>query len=76
MLEFKDKCVIGIDLAGLGRNPTGWVLLKDKTAKTRLLNTDSKILENTVRNHPTLIAIDTPLSLPKKADFFRKTDKD
>ena len=76
MLEFKDKCVIGIDLAGLSRNPTGWALLKDKTVKTRLLYTDNEILENTVRNHPTLIAIDAPLSLPKKGGFFRKTDKE
>jgi hypothetical protein len=30
MLEFKDKCVIGIDLAGLSTNPTGWALLKGK----------------------------------------------
>jgi len=28
MLEFKDKCVIGIDLAGSSKNPTGWTMLK------------------------------------------------
>jgi predicted nuclease with RNAse H fold len=76
MLEFKDKCVIGIDLAGSSRNPTGWALLKGKAVKTRLLYTDKEILENTVRNHPALIAIDSPLSLPKKGGFFRKTDKE
>jgi predicted nuclease with RNAse H fold len=76
MLEFKDKCVIGIDLAGSSRNPTGWALLKGKAVKTRLLYTDKEILENTVRNHPALIAIDAPLSLPKKGGFFRKTDKE
>ena len=76
MLEFKDKCVIGIDLAGSSRNPTGWTLLKGKAVKTRLLYTDKEILENTVRNHPALIAIDSPLSLPKKGGFFRKTDKE
>jgi predicted nuclease with RNAse H fold len=76
MLEFKGKCVIGIDLAGSSRNPTGWALLKGKAVKTFLLYTDSEILENTTRNHPTLIAIDAPLSLPKKGEFFRKTDKE
>ena len=76
MLEFKDKCVIGIDLAGSSRNPTGWALLKGKAVKTRLLYTDKEILENTVRNHPALIAIDSPLSLPKEGGFFRKTDKE
>jgi predicted nuclease with RNAse H fold len=76
MLEFKDKCVIGIDLAGSSRNPTGWALLKGKAVKTRLLYTDKEILESIVRNHPALIAIDSPLSLPKKGGFFRKTDKE
>jgi predicted nuclease with RNAse H fold len=74
MLEFKDKCVIGIDLAASSKNPTGWALLKNKTVKTQLLHTDKEIL-NTLKNHPTLIAIDAPLSLPKKGEFFRKTDK-
>jgi len=76
MLEFKDKCVTGIDLAGSSRNPTGWAPLKNKTLQTRLLYTDNEIIENTVRNHPALIAIDAPLSLPKKGEFFRKTDKE
>jgi predicted nuclease with RNAse H fold len=76
MLESKDKCVIGIDLAGLSTNPTGWALLKGKTVKTCLLHTDKEILENTVRNKPTLIAIDAPLSLPKKDELFRKADRE
>jgi predicted nuclease with RNAse H fold len=76
MLEFKDKCVIGIDLAGSSRNPTGWALLKGKAVKTFLLYTDSEISENTLRNHPALIAIDAPLSLPQKGGFFRKADRE
>ena len=76
MLEFKGKCVIGIDLAGLSTNPTGWALLKEKTVKTSLLYTDKEILENTVKNHPALIAIDAPLSLPKKDMLFRKVDRE
>ena len=76
MLEFKGKCVIGIDLAGLSTNPTGWALLKEKTVKTALLYTDEEILENTVKNKPVLIAIDAPLSLPKKDMLFRKVDRE
>ena len=76
MLEFKGKCVIGIDLAGISTNPTGWALLKEKTVKTSLLYTDKEILENTVKNHPALIAIDAPLSLPKKDLLFRKVDRE
>jgi predicted nuclease with RNAse H fold len=76
MLEFKGKCVIGIDLAGLSRNPTGWALLKGNVVKPSLLYTDREIIENTIRNHPALIAIDAPLSLPKKGEFFRKADRE
>jgi predicted nuclease with RNAse H fold len=76
MLEFKDKCVIGIDLAASNKNPTGWASLKNKNVKTQLLYTDNEILENTLQNHPALIAIDAPLSLPKTGEFFRKTDKE
>ena len=76
MLEFRGKCVIGIDLAGSSRNPTGWARLKGNTVKAFLLYTDSEILENTLRNHPALIAIDAPLSLPKKGEFFRKADRE
>ena len=28
MLEFKGKCVIGIDLAASSKNPTGWAIQK------------------------------------------------
>jgi predicted nuclease with RNAse H fold len=76
MLELKGKCVIGIDLAGSSRNPSGWALLKGKTVKACLLYTDSEILENTLRNYPALIAIDAPLSLPKKGELFRKADRE
>jgi predicted nuclease with RNAse H fold len=76
MLELKDKCVIGIDVAGSSKKPTGWALLKGIVAKTLLLYADNNILENTLRNQPVLIAIDAPLSLPKKGEFFRKADKE
>lgn len=76
MLEFKGKCVIGIDLAGTSKNPTGWALLKGKTVETCLFYTDSEILENTARNAPALVAIDAPLSLPKKGEFLRKADRE
>jgi|SRR3972149_554910 len=76
MLEFKGKCVIGIDLAGTSRNSTGWALLKDKLVETYLLYTDSEILENIARKDPALIAIDAPLSLPKKGELLRKADRE
>jgi hypothetical protein len=70
MLEFKAKCVIGIDLAASSRTPSGWALLKGNAVETLLVYTDSEILENIVRNKPALIAIDAPLSLPEKGRGF------
>ncbi len=75
MLEFKEKCTIGIDLAASSRNPTGWATLKNKTVKTQLIYTNNEIIENTLQNHPELIAIDAPLSLQKKASFSEKQTK-
>lgn len=75
-MEFKDKCVIGIDLAASSKNPTGWAILKGKALQTALIYTDKEILESTVRNQPALIAIDAPLNLPKQGDFFRNADRE
>jgi predicted nuclease with RNAse H fold len=76
MSEFEGKCTIGIDLAGLSKNPTGLALLKGNAVKTSLIYTDSEILENITRNVPSLIAIDAPLSLPKRGEAFRKADRE
>lgn len=76
MLEFKDKCVIGIDLAASSKNPTGWAMLRGKALQTALIYTDKEILESTVRNQPAVIAIDAPLNLPKQGDFFRNADRE
>jgi predicted nuclease with RNAse H fold len=76
MLEFKAKCVIGIDLAASSRNPSGWALLKGNAIETSLVYTDSEILENIVRNKPALIAIDALLSLPEKGEVFRKAERE
>ena len=76
MLELGGKCTIGIDLAGLSKNPTGFALLKGKTVKTSLIYTDKEILESIIKNAPSLIAIDAPLSLPNKGKTFRKADRE
>lgn len=76
MLEFEDKCTIGIDLAGLSKYPTGWALLKGNVVRAKLIYTNREILESITRNAPSLIAIDAPLSLPKKGEAFRKADRE
>ena len=76
MLKLADRCTIGIDLAGLSKNPTGIALLKSNVAETSLIYTDTEIIESISRNKPSLIAIDAPLSLPQNGELFRKTDRE
>ena len=66
MLKLKPNVLIGIDLAGKPKNPTGWALWKGKRVETSLIHTDKEILEGITRSNPTIIAIDAPFSLPKK----------
>jgi predicted nuclease with RNAse H fold len=56
--------VIGLDLAGVSRRPTGVCLLQDGRAETRLLYRDKEILDYSREKKPALIAIDAPLNLP------------
>lgn len=75
MLELKKSIIIGIDLAGTPKNPTGWALWKDKTVKTALVYTDEEILEGVLSHAPSIVAIDAPLRLPKEG-ILRKADKE
>ncbi|MGC8895240.1 MAG: DUF429 domain-containing protein [Candidatus Bathyarchaeia archaeon] len=67
--------IIGIDLAGSSKNPTGWALWKNKTVKTKLVYTNKEIIESVVTDKPSIIAIDAPLRLPKKG-ILRSVDKE
>lgn len=71
----KEEVIIGIDLAGKSKNPTGQAILESKEVKATLIYTDNEILKHVTRTHPKLIAIDAPLSLPKKGSL-RKADKE
>jgi predicted nuclease with RNAse H fold/uncharacterized protein YprB with RNaseH-like and TPR domain/dephospho-CoA kinase len=57
--------VVGIDLTGSEKRPTGWCLLVGGTAETRLLSADKEIIDATIASKPHLVSIDSPLSLPK-----------
>lgn len=66
--------VIGIDLAGLEVNPSGFAILTGKKFTTVTLYTDEQILEHCTAVKPLVVAIDAPLSFPKhgnlrEADF-------
>ena len=57
--------VVGIDLAGSPKRPTGLCVLRDLVAETRVGFSDDDILDFVQETRPTLIPIDAPLSLPK-----------
>jgi len=56
--------VIGIDLAGSARRPTGFCLLRGRRAETRDLFADADILGAVAAAKPDLVAVDAPLHLP------------
>ncbi len=57
--------VVGIDLAGKAENPTGFCVLTEAGAETKLLHTDAEILSEIENTKPDCIAIDAPLWLPR-----------
>lgn len=71
--------ILGVDLAGKSKNPTGICILKDNDVILKTVNEDKEILEiaNTLR--PDIIAIDTPIMRGKpkirKADIILKKYK-
>jgi len=57
--------VVGIDLTGSEKRPTGWCLLAGSEAITKLIRTDKDIIRETLDAKPDLVSIDSPLSMPK-----------
>lgn len=56
--------IVGIDLTGSESRPSGWCLLEGTNAITERLGSDSEIIRETVKAQPTLVSIDSPLSIP------------
>lgn len=65
--------VIGIDLAGSPANPSGFAVLSGHTFHTRLVHSDQEIVNLCLKEEPTLVAIDAPLSSPARENI-RKAD--
>jgi predicted nuclease with RNAse H fold len=76
--------VVGIDLAGSPRRPTGLCLLRGLRADTHVGYSDDEILEIVRLAGPDLVPIDAPLSLPKgrrtihdrSGEHFRDCDRE
>ena len=66
--------VVGLDLAGVPENPSGFALLSGDQIETCLLYSDAEIIERCMQIRPKVVAIDAPLSLPKQGGF-RAADK-
>ena len=61
----KPLVVVGIDLAGSVRRPTGICILRGLRAETHLAFGDGQVLQWVSQARPDLVPIDAPLSLPE-----------
>jgi len=57
--------IVGIDLTGSEERSSGWGLLDGNTASTKQLHSDEELIEATLEADPSLVSIDSPLSLPE-----------
>ena len=57
--------IIGLDLAGSERRPTGFCVIKNDQVETRHLFKDDEIIAEIEKYKEALVAIDAPLSIPK-----------
>lgn len=64
MTQSAPLVVVGIDLAGSPKRPTGICVLRNLIAETHVLFSDEDILGSVKEARPTLVSIDAPLSLP------------
>ncbi|MCS7123068.1 MAG: DUF429 domain-containing protein [Candidatus Aenigmarchaeota archaeon] len=68
--------IVGIDLASIEKRASGFCILKDSFVKTCLLFSNEEIVRETLKSKPKVVAIDAPLSLPKKDTYLRGCDKE
>lgn len=74
-LRLPKNVIIGIDLAGKEKNPTGWAVWENKNVSAQQLYKNEEIIQHSIEQNPTLIAIDAPLRLPKRG-ILRKADRE
>ncbi len=76
--------VVGLDLAGSEKRPTGFCKLEGLRAETADVYSDEEILQRVRQVKPLLVAIDAPLSLPpgrktiedRSGEHLRASDKE
>jgi predicted nuclease with RNAse H fold len=57
--------VVGIDLTGSEKKASGWAVLQHGAAQTRRIKSNGDLIAVTIAARPAVIALDSPLSLPK-----------
>lgn len=62
--QFPRLKVVGIDLSGSESKASGWCFLDGRDAATLALYGDEEIIQQTIKQRPHVISIDSPLSLP------------
>jgi predicted nuclease with RNAse H fold len=84
MSNRKAFVVVGIDLAGSPRRPTGVCVLRGMGVQTQVAFSDEEILRSMNQAQPDLVPIDAPLSLPngrktihdRSGEHFRDCDRE
>ncbi|ARN82808.1 ribonuclease H-like domain-containing protein [Methylocystis bryophila] len=66
--------IVGIDLTGSDKRPSGICTLKGSIAETSMVATDEEMISIVVKANPDIVSIDSPLSLPRGR--IRVTDDD
>jgi len=56
--------IVGIDLTGSEARPSGWCVLRGAVAETEMVATDDEMIARIIAISPSLVSIDSPLSLP------------
>ncbi|MCK4513566.1 DUF429 domain-containing protein, partial [bacterium] len=56
--------VVGIDLTGSEKKPSGWSVVHGSLARTKRLRTDDELVAATIEAQPQVVSVDSPLSLP------------
>lgn len=60
----EDATIVGLDLTGSAKRPSGFCKMVGKHAETKTLGDDDEIVEQVLRAQPNLVSIDSPLCLP------------
>ena len=62
------EVAVGIDLTGNEAKPSGWAVLKGKSAITKSICTDDELISESLKYNPRVVSIDSPLSYPAGRD--------